>query len=349
MVVRRLRRLVLLLAFAAVSGGSPLATAQTAAPAAPKAIPETLEIPAETAAVLKAKSPRNAAELKLIQAQLQRVIERCLPATVSVEVGGAAGSGVIVNRKGLVLTAAHVVGRAGRRGWVELPDGRRLRATSLGANHDVDAGMMKINSPPPDLPFAPLSKRGDLEPGEWVVTIGQPGGVMQHRTPPVRFGRVLFLGEGVLCTDCELVGGDSGGPLFDMRGEVVGIHSSIGPLVTHNFHVPATSFLESWDRLRAGDVWGGQLERETERPQLGVSGRTEAGRCLVTQVLPGLPAEKAGVKAGDVITSVDGRAISTFDELARIVSLKKKGEKLELKIDRGGASVAITVAFDDGE
>jgi serine protease Do len=336
------RRLVLAVVVAAGLNLAPTADAQTA-PTAPEArSPVSLEAPAATAAVLQARAPRNAADLKLIQSQLQRVIQRCMPATVSVEVRGAAGSGVIVDKDGLVLTAAHVVGRAGRRGWVELPDGRRLRATSLGANHDVDAGMMKIDSPPPDLPFVPISQRGELAPGEWVVTIGQPGGIIEDRAPPVRFGRVLFRGDGILCTDCELVGGDSGGPLFDMRGQVVGIHSSIGPLVTHNFHVPVTSFRKSWDRLLAGEVWGGQHDQHDEdRPILGLSGRAENGRCLITQVFPGLPADKAGVKVGDIVTSIDGRQISTFDELARIVFFKKAGDKIELKIDRAGESVTV--------
>lgn len=101
-----------------------------------------------------------------------------MPATVAVEIRGAAGSGVIVNKEGLVLTAAHVVGRAGRKGWVELPDGRRLRGKSLGADHDADAGMMQIDDPPADLPFVPVSQGPPLAAGQWVVTIGQPGGIV---------------------------------------------------------------------------------------------------------------------------------------------------------------------------
>jgi serine protease Do len=302
---------------------------------------------AETAAALSAQTP-NAAQLRLLQTQLKRVIKQVLPATVGVEVRGAAGSGVIVNKEGLVLTAGHVVGQADRRAWVELPDGRRLRGRTLGANHDIDAGMIQLDDPPLDLPFAPVSEGPDLANGQWVVTIGQPGGVIEHRTPPVRFGRVLFRGEGILCTDCKLVGGDSGGPLFNMLGQVVGIHSSIGPLVTHNFHVPMTAFRKSWHRLLAGEVWGGRYDDE-RGPQLGVRGRTEEGRCLISQVFPGMPAEKAGVKPGDVIIAVDGRPISSFDELAKIVFFKEPGAKLRLTIDRGGERVTITAELTRGE
>jgi serine protease Do len=295
----------------------------------------------EVEAVLSARAPKDANDLRLIQTQLQRVIKQVLPATVSVEVRGAAGSGVIVNKEGLVLTAAHVVSQSGRRAWVELPDGRRLAARSLGANHDVDAGMIKIDLPPKDLPFTPIYEGPDLQPGQWVVTIGQPGGKVADRAPPVRFGRVLFRGDGILCTDCKLVGGDSGGPLFNMSGEVVGIHSSIGPMLTHNFHVPISAYRDDWDRLVKGEVWGGRFNDEN-RALLGVRGRAENGQCLISQVFPGMPAEKAGVKAGDVVVSVDGRGITTFDELSRIISHKEPGDKLRLKVERDGDTIELT-------
>jgi serine protease Do len=308
--------------------------------------PVSLEPPTATAKVLSARAPANAAELKLIQDQLHKVIERVMPATVAVEIRGAAGSGVIVNREGLVLTAAHVVGRAGRRGSVELPDGRRLSGRSLGADHDADAGMFQISDPPAGLPFVPVSKGAKLKDGEWVVTIGQPGGVVEHRAPPVRFGRVLFEGDGLLCTDCELVGGDSGGPLFDMKGEVVGIHSSIGPMVTHNFHVPITAFTDGWERLVKGEVWGGHYgSADGPKPRLGVQGSAEAGNCVITAVYPGMPAERAGLKKGDVITAVDGRPINTFDELQRIVFHKEEGDRLRLSINRDGKTIEVVAVL----
>jgi serine protease Do len=303
--------------------------------------PVSIKASPEVEAVLSARAPKDAKDLRVIQTQLQRVIKQVMPATVSVEVRGAAGSGVIVNREGLVLTAAHVVGRSGRRAWVELPDGRRLAARSLGANHDVDAGMIKIDAPPEDLPFAPIHEGPELEPGQWVVTIGQPGGIIEDRAPPVRFGRVLFRGEGILCSDCKLVGGDSGGPLFNMAGEVVGIHSSIGPMLTHNFHVPISAYRTAWERLVKGEVWGGRFDDEN-RALLGVRGRAENGRCLISQVFPGMPADKAGIKEGDVIVDVDGRGITTFDELSRIVAHKEPGDKLRLKVERDGATIEVT-------
>jgi serine protease Do len=304
--------------------------------------PTSLDVGAETAATLKARYPASVDDLRRIQDQLQQVLQRAVPATTSVEIGQAAGSGVIVSADGLVLTAAHVVGTPGRRAWVELPDGRRLRATSLGANHEADAGMVKIDSPPKDLPFAPLAQGQPLEPGDWVVTTGQPGGLVAGRAPPVRLGRVLFLEGDLLCTDCKLVGGDSGGPLFNMRGEVVGIHSSIGPSLTHNFHVPVTAFQRDWTRLLARELWGGDYdEANRNRALLGVSGNADAGRCLITQVNDGMPGAKAGIRVGDVILKVNGRDIQTFDQLKNIIAFKRPGDWLTLAIDRAGEKIEL--------
>jgi serine protease Do len=334
-------RLGLVLALSAIAA-APLA--------AQPASSVSIETPADTAAVLSAHSPRNVAELRLIEKQLQRVIGRAMPATVAVEIRGAAGSGVIVNKEGLVLTAAHVVGRAGRRAWVELPDGSRLRGRTLGANHDVDAGMVQLDDPPANLPFTPINTGPEVKDGEWVVTIGQPGGIIEDRSPPVRFGRILLVEDGILCTDCKLVGGDSGGPLFNMRGEVVGIHSSIGPMVTHNFHVPITAFRKGWDRLIAGEVWGGRFDDDEEgRVLLGVAGRAENGQCLISQVFPGMAAEKAGVKTGDVILAVDNREITTFDELARMVYFKEPGDRIRLTVDRGGERLTLSARLGESE
>jgi serine protease Do len=257
-------------------------------------------------------------------------------------VGRASGSGVVVAKDGLVLTAAHVIGRPGRQATIELPDGRRLRGTTLGADHDADAGMIRIDSPPADLPFAPVAEGPPLAAGEWVVTTGQPGGLVAGRTPPVRLGRVLFIDDDFLCTDCKLVGGDSGGPLFNMRGEVVGIHSSIGPLLTHNFHVPFTAFRRDWQRLLANELWGGRYdERDARRAVLGVSGRSIGGKCVITEVADDMPAEKAGVLVDDVVLAVNGREISSFEELADIVGQKRPGDRLALELERGGETLEL--------
>jgi S1-C subfamily serine protease len=121
-------------------------------------------------------------------------------------------------------------------------------------------------------------------------------------------------------------------------------------MVTHNFHVPITSFNEGWDRLVKGEVWGGHYENGAEpKPRLGVQGSADAGNCVITAILPGMPAERAGLKERDVITAVDGRPINTFDELQRIVFHKEPGDRLKLSVNREGKSLEITAVLGGAE
>jgi serine protease Do len=331
----RSRRLLAALILACLASRTPSGSAQ---------VPVSLEPSPEAAAVLADRAPMDVAGLRLIQDQLKRVLSRALPATASVEIGNAAGSGVVVSADGLVLTAAHVIGRPGREAFIQLPDGRRLRGTTLGADHNADAGMVRIDNPPADLPFTPVAEDEALEPGAWVVTTGQPGGLVEGRAPPVRLGRVLFRDDELLCTDCKLVGGDSGGPLFNMRGEVVGIHSSIGPSLTHNFHVPISAFNRDWKRLLASELWGGRYDQlDRGRAVLGVTGDPAGGECVIASVTDDMPAARAGVRVGDKITAIDGREISTFQHLRDIVAFKRPGDRITLRIERGDQTLEFRV------
>ncbi len=308
---------------------------------------ESLQIPAEVQSVLALRYPRNVDQLRLLQQQVQQVAKRAMPATVGVLVGQGAGSGVIVSADGLVLTAGHVIGKADRRATVLLPDGRRLVGKTLGANHGIDAGMLQIENPPADLPFLPIAKALP-KIGEWVITLGQPGGTLDDRAPPLRLGRVLGREDDWVCTDCTLVGGDSGGPLINLRGEVLAVHSSIGPKIVHNFHVPVVEIRKTWKRLLAGEVWGDALVDVMSsdlRPLLGIAGHTDEGHCLITEVFHGLPAYEAGVRPGDLVLAVDGKAITTFDEVSQKVLQKRPGQKMRLKIERDSETAVVEVVL----
>ena len=161
---------------------------------------------------------RTPTTLRLIQEQLQRV-DRAGPARDGRRRNRRRRrQRRIVNKEGLVLTAAHVIGRPGRRAWVELPDGRRLRGRTLGADHDADAGMIQID----DAAGRPAVRAGQRRPDARRRRVGRhhrPAG--RHRRGPGarRFGSAACCSAAtaLLCTDCKLVGGDSGGPLFNMR------------------------------------------------------------------------------------------------------------------------------------
>ena len=274
-----------------------------------------------------------------------------MSATVAVQVGRANGSGVIIDDEGHVLTAAHVAGQPGRMAIIYLSDGREARGVTLGMNQELDAGMIRI-SDPGAWPHAPLGSSATVREGEFCLATGHPGGYDVGRPPVLRWGRVLKNEPSALLTDCTLVGGDSGGPLFNLDGKVIGIHSRIGKNLTINVHVPIDPFRSSWDRLAQGEIWGlldseeksesasadGASPRERRArqtvpppPQSGgawlgvVEDRTAQDVARVQSVAPGSPADLAGLQPGDIILSVDETAIGSFAELQSAIRRNRPG------------------------
>ena len=306
---------------------------------------ESLPISPELEKVLAERHLKDREQLKLLEGQVEQVATQAVTATVEVEVGNSIGSGVIVSPEGLVLTAAHVVGGQQRPVTVVLADGRRLKGHSLGAHHTIDAGMIQIDDVPKDLPFAPVVTSDEIHVGEWVVATGQPGGLLEDRSAPVRLGRVLAQGGEWVCTDCTLVGGDSGGPLFNIRGEVLAINMSIGPAAVHNFHVPVAKIRPYWEKMLAGKVWGRGLNDESldQRVVLGIAGRQVDGRFVVTQVFPGYPAARAGIAVGDVIESIEKEEIESVSELNELILSKEPGDRIQVGVARGDEQLELRV------
>lgn len=291
-------------------------------------------------AVLESGTPTTLDELKQIQEQTRKVLAKVTPATVGLQVGGASGSGVIINEGGLILTAAHVSGKPETPVVVIFEDGRRVKGKSLGQNKAIDSGMIQITEEG-KYPFVSMGKSGGLPKGTWVITTGHPGGYKPGRTPVVRLGRILEATSSVIRTDCTLVGGDSGGPLFDMRGNVVGIHSRIGGRITDNYHVPVDTYRDTWGRLVKGESWGrgigiGGNDPPTTPAQayLGLQFDPDTKEPKVIAVAKDSPAEKAGVKIGDILSQLDGKAIQTFEELKAILAKRKPGEEMAIEILR---------------
>ncbi|MEX0939246.1 MAG: trypsin-like peptidase domain-containing protein [Pirellulales bacterium] len=289
--------------------------------------------------------PVTVEDLRAIQDAVQATVAKILPSTVSVQLGNSQGSGVIISEDGFVLTAGHVIGRPGREVSITLHDGKSVKGVTLGVDRDDDSGLVKITESGP-WPAVEMADAEDIFPGQWCVSAGHPGGLIDGRGAVVRLGRVLFKNDEVVCTDCALVGGDSGGPLFNLQGKVIGIHSRIGSRLTDNFHVPIQSYKADWDRLVAGEFMGGRRNVGTEvegQPWLGVTGNPSEDSCRLTQVFPDTPADRAGLHVGDEILTFDGEAVSNFDHMAQLIQQRKPRDRVTLEIRRGSERISIEV------
>lgn len=289
-------------------------------------------------------------DLRKLNKKLISISKPSAAATVSLvsNGGGGAGSGVIVSREGLILTAAHVVSSLADEVIVIFPDGRRVSAEKLGGDFDRDAAMVRITEEG-EYPFVKVGQSSDLMRNEWCVAMGHPGGFDPMRSPPVRLGRVLSRGQ-FITTDCAVVGGDSGGPLFDVKGEVIGIHSNIGADLTENRHVPIGVFLADWEAMVEGRRTGARFARggqqvNPDRPVLGINlaGPAENGGVALDGVMENSPAEEAGLEAGDVVTSINGEEVNSPEELVRAVSKFKVGEDLKVSYRRNGEEKKVQV------
>jgi len=306
--------------------------------------------------IARITSPESVAEMKALQTLVKQVNKQSLSTTVGLLIGNAAGSGVIVSEDGLVLTAAHVVGKPRQPVIFVLSDGTFVKGESLGINRLADSGMARIIDPPPKnatwpgakegkWPVAEMGKSAALKQYQWVVSMGHPGGPKQDRPPPVRTGRLNTKNEDVgkialLMTDCTLVSGDSGGPLFDLSGKVIGIHSQINLfLIESNMHVPIDKFRAEWDRLIRGDSIGKKSDAI-----LGIKfdDKTKNG-AVVAELIETSAAAKADLAVGDVILKFNGNVVKAATDIPEILSSYEPDEKVKLVIRRGEETLGVEI------
>ncbi len=230
-------------------------------------------------------APKDAAQafaqlnLKLMEEQVKKTLAKVMPAVVGVSGGG---SGVVISQDGYVLTVAHVGNRAGRRVRVTFPDGRTASGRTLGNDHGVDAGLIKLTDEGP-FPHAEMGVSGDLQAGQWCMALGYPLSFERGKPPAVRIGRVLSRRGTSVITDCTIMGGDSGGPLFDMNGNVIGISSRCDNRLTVNIHVPSDCFSDAWDRLTSGEDYNSTSPGD---PYLGIAADENAEDARIGEVFP---------------------------------------------------------------
>jgi serine protease Do len=197
--------------------------------------------------------PKNLKELRALEAKIQQTLKKILPATVGV---GNGGSGVVVSKDGLIVSVAHVTQKAEREVTITFSDGTRAKAKTLGNFRGADASLLKMVENGP-WPFVEMAQGSDVRAGQWCLAVGYPVSFTRGQKPPVRIGRVLRQTATAVTSDCPIMGGDSGGPLFDLEGRVIGVNSRVSGSIIGNVHVAIDVYHNNWKRLLAGEDWGG--------------------------------------------------------------------------------------------
>ena len=260
--------------------------------------------------------------------------------------GQGLGSGFIISKDGLVLTNAHVVAGDGEV-TVRLADAKReFKAKVVGADERTDIALLKIDAT--GLPTVKLGKSAALQPGEWVAAIGSPFGFENTITAGIvsATGRSLPAETYVpfIQTDVAVNPGNSGGPLINLAGEVVGVNSMIysqtGGYMGVSFAIPIETALEVAKQLQSeGKVTRGRLGVRIQpmTKELAQSFKLESpDGALIASVEPGSPADKAGIKPGDVVLAFNGQKIDEPNKLPRLVGATKPGQSATLRIWREG-------------
>lgn len=296
------------------------------------------------------KAPENRRDLEVIQTALIEALPAARAATVAIELKQGAGSGVIVSPDGLVLTAAHVSMGVDRKVTVVMEDGTRYEAVTLGLVANSDAAMMRITEEG-TYPFVEIDRNNSARLGDWVFSLGHSGGFDEDRGLVVRLGRLVRIASRTIQSDCILIGGDSGGPLFDLNGRLIGIHSRVGQQLQVNMHVPMSEYLNHWDRMLEGEFIGeGPFARKPVPGSgfLGVATEArEGGGLTVTKVGENTAAQEAGLTEGDVIISINETPMDSREQLRELLKDMAAGDELVVEIERGGERETLT--FELGE
>lgn len=273
------------------------------------------------------------------------------------------GSGFVVRNDGVIVTNAHVVNGATSVS-VATRDGTTYKATIVGVDETNDLAVIRIKAA--NLPVAPLGKSSDLIVGEWAIAIGNPFGfVLGNNEPSVSVGVISAVGRNLagrsedgglyidmIQTDAAINPGNSGGPLVNANGEVIGVNSSIysptGGSVGLGFAIPidrTRRIVE--DLLEHGSVRQPWVGIRLQTPQVQTARDVASVGAVVARVIPGSPAERAGIRVGDQIVAAAGRTVrNPFEWEARLLDLRV-GENLSITVKRGGRDQQISMQVAD--
>ena len=265
------------------------------------------------------------------------------------------GSGFIISNDGYILTNNHVVEDADEI-KITLSDKKVYDARLIGRDEKTDLAVLKINADH-DLPFVKLGDSSKLKVGDWLIAIGNPFGLARTVTAGIVSARGRVIGSGpyddFIQTDASINPGNSGGPLFNVEGEVVGINTAIvasGQGI--GFAIPVNMAKDLLPQLKTGKVSRGRLGVHIQEvtPELAASfGLDKKQGAVISEVVKDSPAERAGLKVGDIILKVDGKAVEEMHLLPRMIAAKKPGTRVDLKVLRLGKIKQVKVTLDDLE
>ncbi|NEO33956.1 MAG: trypsin-like serine protease [Symploca sp. SIO3C6] len=277
------------------------------------------------------------------------------------------GSGFIIDGTGVILTNAHVVDQADKV-IVTLKDGREFQGRVQGADKVTDLAVVKIEAR--DLPVAPLGDSSQVQVGDWAIAVGNPLGL--DNTVTLGIVSTLQRSSGqvgipdkrldFIQTDAAINPGNSGGPLLSQEGEVIGINTAIRPdAMGIGFAIPVNKAKEISNQLitrgKVSHPYIG-IRMVTLTPELAKENNNdpnsplmlpEINGVLVMQVIPDTPAAAAGIRRGDVVIEIDGKTITSADQLQRLVENSGVNQALQLKVRRGRQTNIISVRTDELE
>ena len=270
---------------------------------------------------------------------------------------GSLGSGFVISPDGIIITNNHVIDNADEI-EINFSDGRVLEATLVGRDRDTDLAVLKVNSRTP-LPYVDLADSDRAEVGDWVIAIGNPfgfggsvsAGIISARNRDLNSGR----SDDFIQTDAAINRGNSGGPLFNLGGEVVGVNTAIisptGGSVGIGFSVPANLVKRiSKQLIEHGKVrrsWLGVNVQDADAALVKAYKAKGKGGVIVTRITDDGPADKAKLEVGDLVLSFDGKAIASVREMTRLISDAPIGKTVALSIIRDGKARNVSVTLGE--
>jgi len=272
---------------------------------------------------------------------------------------GSLGSGFVISPDGIIITNNHVIDNADEI-EINFSDGRVLEATLVGRDRDTDLAVLKVNSRTP-LPYVDLADSDRAEVGDWVIAIGNPfgfggsvsAGIISARNRDLNSGR----SDDFIQTDAAINRGNSGGPLFNLGGEVVGVNTAIisptGGSVGIGFSVPANLVKRiSKQLIEHGKVrrsWLGVNVQDADAALVKAYKAKGKGGVIVTRITNDGPADKAKLEVGDLVLSFDGKAVASVREMTRLISDAPIGKTVALSIIRDGKARNVSVTLGELE